>query len=163
MARRLCLSLICGFALTFPLTIVAQQQGHPMDTPAKASFDKAILQQVWDAWCTLDPANVAKYYGKEKDHVFYDITPLQYHGWAEYEAGVKPVLAQWKSGKCKVNYDGQIRQESPTVAWSASTVDMDVVTKEGKAQKMTVRWTAIWHRHGANWIIAHDHTSAPLP
>lgn len=160
--RRFCLLFVVALVLNLSLCAVAQEKESHEMAPAKSSFDKAVLQKVWDGWCTLDPANVAKYYGKEKAHVFYDVSPLQYHGWAEYEAGVKPLLAQWKSAKCKVNYDGQIREETPNMAWSASTVDMDVVTKEGKEQKMTVRWTTIWHKHGANWVIAHEHVSAPM-
>jgi ketosteroid isomerase-like protein len=160
--RRFRLLLVGALVLTPSLYAVAQEKESHEMTPAKATFDKAVLQKVWDGWCSLDPANAAKYYGKEKAHVFYDVAPLQYHGWAEYEAGVKPMLAQWKSAKCKVNYDGQIREETPTMAWSASTVEMNIVTKEGKEQNMTVRWTAIWHKHGANWVIAHEHVSAPM-
>ena len=154
--------LFITFSLVIALSLSAVSQEHHDATPGNANFDKAILQKVWDAWCTLDPANPAKFYGKEKSHVFYDITPLQYHGWAEYEAGVKPVLAQWKSAKCKVNYDGQIREESPTLAWSASTVQLDAVKQDGSPDNMTVRWTAIWHKHGANWVIAHEHVSVPV-
>ncbi len=162
MIRRVCLFLILAVAVNLSICAIAQEHEHNEAAPAKANFDKAVMQQVWDAWCTLDPANSGKFYGKEKSHVFYDITPLQYHGWAEYEAGVKPVLAQWKSAKCKVNYDGQIREESPMMAWSASTVTLDAIKQDGKPEKLTVRWTAIWHKHGANWVIAHDHTSVPI-
>jgi hypothetical protein len=161
MARRVCLFLILAVGVS--LTALAQEhKDHAPARDAKSRFDKAMLQKVWDAWCTLDPKNPAKYYSHEPNHPFYDIAPLKYNDWAEYEAGVKPVLAQWKSAKCKVNYDGIIHSETPTMAWSASTVDLDYVTQDGKTGKMTLRWTAIWHKHGNDWIIAHDHTSAPM-
>lgn len=159
--RRFWFLLVVALVVSLSICVAAQDKGHEQAAPAKAGFDKAVMQQVWDAWCTLDPKNVAKFYGKEKSHVFYDITPLQYHGWDEYEAGVKPVIAQWKSAKCKVNYDGQIREESPTMAWSASTVQMNAIKQDGSPDNMTVRWTAIWHKHGANWVIAHEHVSVP--
>ena len=151
--------LVVVFAVALSIAAVAQEHEHA--APSPSTFDKAVMQQVWDAWCTLNPANAAKFYGKEKSHVFYDIAPLQYHGWAEYETGVKPVLAQWKSATCKVNYDGQIREESPMMAWTATTVNLDAIKQDGKPEKLVVRWTAIWHKHGANWVIAHDHTSVP--
>ncbi len=159
MMRRLCLFVMLALAVN--LCAVAQDHQHESAPSGKSGFDKAIMQQLWDAWCTLDTKNPAKYYGKEKSHVFYDIAPLQYHGWAEYEAGVKPLLAQWKSAQCKVNYDGQIREESPMMVWTATTVNLDAVKQDGSPDKMVVRWTAIWHKHGSNWMVAHEHVSVP--
>jgi len=145
------------FALVVAISLSASAQ----QKTAASKFDKTIMQTVWDAWCTLDPANPAKYYDKNKADIFYDIAPLQYHGWSEYEVGVKPVLAQWKSGKCKVNYDGTVRQESPTMAWTSSTVNLDAVKQDGSPDKMIFRWTAIWHKHGSQWLITHEHVSVP--
>ena len=160
MTRRACLPLVLVFSTCLSLSLIAQEHEHA--ATATSGFDKAILQQVWDAWDTLDPANPAKFYSHEANHIFYDVAPLQYHNWSEYENGVKKVFADWKSLKSKVNYDGMIRSESPTMTWTTSTVDMDVVTKDGKNQKMTARWTAIWHKHGNQWLIAHEHVSLPL-
>ncbi len=160
MTRRVCLSLVLAVASCLSLSLAAQEHEHA--TKAKSSFDKAIMQQVWDAWDTLDTANPAKFYSHEPNHTFYDVAPLQYHNWPEYEKGAKSVLAEWKSLKSKVNYDGMIHSESPTMTWTTSTVDMDIVTKDGKNQKLTVRWTAIWHKHGNEWMIAHEHVSVPM-
>ncbi|MDT8069677.1 MAG: nuclear transport factor 2 family protein [Terriglobia bacterium] len=160
MIRRVSLFLTLAVAICLAFTVVAQQHEH--EAKAEAGFDKTIMQQVWDAWGTLDPANPAKFYSHEPNHTFYDVAPLQYHSWAEYENGVKPLLAGWKSMKPTVNYDGMIHSESPTMTWTTSTVDMDVVTEDGKDQHMKVRWTAIWHKHGNQWLIAHEHVSAPM-
>lgn len=160
MTRRVCMSLLLAVASCLTMSLAAQEHGHT--TKAKSTFDKAIMQQVWDAWDTLDPANAAKFYSHEPNHTFYDVAPLQYHNWSEYENGAKSVLAGWKSLKSKVNYDGMIHSESPTMTWTTSTVDMDTVTKDGKTQKITVRWTAIWHKHGNQWLIAHEHVSVPM-
>lgn len=158
MTRRACLAL----AFTIFISLSATAQEHEHVTKTKSTFDKAIMQQVWDAWDTLDPANPAKFYSHEPNHIFYDVAPLQYHNWSEYENGARKVFADWKSLKSKVNYDGMIRSESPTMTWTTSTVDMEVVTKDGKTQKMTARWTAIWHKHGNQWLIAHEHVSVPM-
>lgn len=163
MTRRVCLFLALAVAVCLSSTVIAQEHDHHGAAPAgKSTFDKAMLQKVWDAWCTLDPKNPAKFYSHEPNHPFYDIAPLKYNSWSEYESGVKNVIGDWKSAKAKVNYDGIIHQESPTTAWSASTVDLEWVDKDGKDQKATVRWTAIWHKHGNDWMIAHDHTSVPM-
>ncbi len=159
MRNRVCLFLALAVAVSLSVAALAQEHEHGA---AKSTFDKAIMQKVWDAWDTLDLANPAKFYSHETNHIFYDVAPLQYHSWSEYEAGAKPLLASWKSLKSKVNYDGMIHPESPNMVWTTSTVDMDIVTKDGKNQKMTVRWTAIWHKHGDAWMIAHEHVSAPM-
>src|SRR6202040_893951 len=72
--------------------------------------DKALMQKVWDAWMTMDPANPAKYYAKGAGHVFYDITPLKYNSWEEYETGVKQVLAGFQSIKATVNDDAEVHR-----------------------------------------------------
>ena len=49
MTRRVCLLLILAVAVCLSTTAVAQE--HPAAAPAaKATFDKAIMQKVWDAW-----------------------------------------------------------------------------------------------------------------
>ena len=60
--------------------------------------DKAYLQKIWDGWSTLDPANVEKFYATGP-HVFFDIAPLKYGSWDEYQKGVKELLAGYKSAK----------------------------------------------------------------
>lgn len=65
------------------------------------------MQKIWDGWATLDPANVAQFYAKGP-HVFFDIAPLKYNSWDEYQQGVKNVLAPYKSATVTVNDDAQI-------------------------------------------------------
>ncbi len=125
-------------------------------------LDKAYMQQVWDAWCTLDPNNAAKFYGKGKEHVFFDIAPLKYQGWDSYAKGASEFFKTIKSAKAKINDDVQIHHEGP-IAWSLATLDFTMTDKQGKTSTVPVRWTAIWHNHGTNWVIAHEHVSAPMP
>ncbi|HYD16706.1 MAG TPA: nuclear transport factor 2 family protein [Candidatus Nanoarchaeia archaeon] len=152
-------SLLCSVG-----TALAQEEHkHDHSSAAKGpKLEKAYLQQVLDAWCTLEPKNAAKFYGKGTDHVFYDVSPLQYRGWAEYEKGAGEFLKTLKSAKMVLKDDTQIHQEGG-IAWSTSTMDFTMVGQDGKTVAMPLRWTAIWHNHGANWVIAHEHVSAPLP
>lgn len=35
-------------------------------------------------------------------------------------------------------------------------------TKDGKSTETDVRYTGIWEKRGANWVLVHEHLSAPL-
>src|SRR5260370_788678 len=82
--------------------------------PAGPTPDKALMQKIWDGWSTLDPANVAKYYAPGP-HTYFDIAPLKYGSWDEYEKGVKNVLAGYKAAKCSVNDDADIHSRGDLV------------------------------------------------
>ncbi len=147
------------------LSVCAMAQNtHKDNKPAKSeksgALTPALLQQEWDAWCTLDPANAAKYYDKAAGDVFFDITPLQYHGWAEYEKGVKPVLAGFKS--CTAKVDEVHMHPAGNATWLTAIVHMDYVTSDGKPGKDDWRWTAVWEKRGGDWKIVHEHVSAPM-
>ena len=123
---------------------------------------KTLMQRIWDAWSSGDPANAAPFYSKQADCVFFDVTPLKYDGWSQYNEGVKKVLANFQSAKFKVNDDASVHQLG-NYAWATSTIDADLVPKNGSRQKATWRWTVMWQRSGPNWLIIHEHVSAPLP
>ena len=123
--------------------------------------DKAYMQKIWDGWSTLDPANVTQYYASGP-HVFFDIAPLKYASWVEYQTGVKNVLAGYKSGKCTVNDDAEIHSAGDT-AWGTATVKYELTAKSGKVEMGDFRWTVIWERQpDGKWLTVHEHVSEPL-
>ncbi|HYA22848.1 MAG TPA: nuclear transport factor 2 family protein [Terriglobales bacterium] len=122
--------------------------------------DKALMQKIWDGWATLDPANVAKFYAKGP-HVFFDIAPLKYNSWDEYQQGVKNVLAPYQSATLTVNDDAQIHSAGQMV-WGTATVKSDLTEKSGKHDLGIFRWTVVWQKQGGQWLIVHEHISAPL-
>jgi ketosteroid isomerase-like protein len=122
--------------------------------------DKALMDAIWAGWSSGNPANVAKYYAKGP-HVFYDIAPLKYNSWAEYEKGVLGVISGFQSLKGTVNNDAQIHHHG-SLAWGTATVHHVDVMKDGSKREGDFRWTVIWERHGADWLIVHEHVSAPL-
>ena len=84
--RRLFTALLCLLILALlPADSVAAKKGG-------SPPDKAYMQKIWDGWSTLDTANVAQYYASGP-HTFFDIAPLKYNSWDEYQAGVKSVVA----------------------------------------------------------------------
>jgi ketosteroid isomerase-like protein len=128
---------------------------------AAGAVDKAYLQKIWDGWATLDPAAVRQYYA-QGPHVFFDIAPLKYASWDEYQAGVTEVLADYKSAKCRVNDDAQIHKSGGAV-WITATVAYEMTHKAGKVDMGNFRWTAVFEKQDGKWLIVHEHVSEPLP
>jgi len=122
--------------------------------------DKALLQKIWDGWGTLDPANTAQFYATGSN-VFFDIAPLKYDSWEEYQAGVKNVLAGFKSAKFSVNDDAQMNPAGDVV-WGTATVKEDAVMKSGKRDLATFRWTFVFGKQDGKWVLVHEHISEPL-
>ena len=154
--RFLAVVVICIMAFSAML-------GAPKKSDKKSAGpvpDKAYLQKIWDGWATLDPANTAQYYAPGQ-HTFFDVAPLKYDSWDEYEAGVKKVLADYKSAKFTVNDDAQLHPAGDYV-WGTATVKEDAVMKNGKRDMATFRWTVVFTRQDGKWLIVHEHISEPL-
>jgi ketosteroid isomerase-like protein len=157
--KRLLPVSLCLLALT--LSGLAQVRKPSMKkSSAGAAPDKAIMQKIWDGWSTLDPANVAKFYATGA-HTFFDIAPLKYASWDEYQAGVKGVLAGYKSARFTVNDDAEVHPQGDLV-WGTATVKNELTTKAGKVEMGNFRWTVIWENEDGKWLIVHEHVSAPL-
>ncbi len=146
--------LVCIIALT--LTCFAQ----PKKSAGGPGPDKAYLQKLLDGWNTGDPANMTQYYA-QGEYTFFDVAPLKYNNWPEYQKGVTELSKGYKSFKLTLNDDPQIHQEG-NLAWSAATIKEDAVTNAGKHEMATLRWTVIFQKQGGKWLIVHEHTSEPV-
>ena len=124
--------------------------------------DKATLEKVMAAWSTLDPAKAAPFYAKDANLIFYDLAPRKYVGWAAYDKGVRDVFSTMKSLSLKVLNDAEVHTVG-NLAWTTATVDADLVNKDGSRDTLATRWTSVWEKRGNNWLIVHEHVSAPLP
>ncbi len=122
--------------------------------------DKAYLQKIWDGWSTLNPDNVAQYYASGP-HAFFDIAPLKYTSWDEYETGVKAVVSRYKSAKFTLNDDVAIHPHGD-LAWVTATVANEMTSNAGKIEMGNLRWTAVFENEDGKWMIIHEHVSAPL-
>lgn len=120
------------------------------------------MQQIMDAWSTMDPSKPAPFYSTDKGNVYYDIAPLKYVGWAAYAEGVQKVFADFSSLKLAVAKDAAVHTRG-NLTWGTATWHMDVVLKDGKKEAMDGRWTVIWQKTGDDWLIVHEHVSVPLP
>jgi ketosteroid isomerase-like protein len=157
--KRLSTVLLCLLALT--LSAVAQPpKSATKKSATPAPPDRAYLQKIWDGWSTLDPANVAKFYA-DGPHTFFDIAPLKYATWDEYDKGVRVVLSGYKSAKCAVNDDVVIHPHGDLV-WATATISEQMTTKAGKVEMGNFRWTVIFENQDGKWMIVHEHVSEPL-
>src|ERR1700735_1486304 len=124
------------------LTVFAVAKSSVKKSAAPAAPDKTYLQKIWDGWSTLDTANVEKFYATGP-HTFFDIAPLKYGSFDEYEKGVKTVLAGYKSAKFTVNDDVAIHPHGDLV-WATATIAEQMTTKAGKVDMGNFRWTVIF-------------------
>ncbi|HLV88494.1 MAG TPA: nuclear transport factor 2 family protein [Candidatus Sulfotelmatobacter sp.] len=158
MLKRVITLSVCIFALTLGAT--AQTKKSPMKKPASPAPDKAYFQKLWDGWSTLNTANVASFYASGP-HTFFDIAPLKYGSWDEYEKGVTTELAGYKSAKFTVNDDLAIHPYGDLL-WLTSTVAFEMTQKAGKVEMGNFRWTAVVENEDGKWKIVHEHVSAPI-
>jgi ketosteroid isomerase-like protein len=149
-----------SFCLFLTVTALAQAKKAPMKTPAGPAPDKAYLQKIWDGWSTLDTDNVAKFYASGP-RIFFDIAPLKYGSWEEYEKGVKGVLSGYKSAKFTVNDDAVVHSHGDLV-WATATIAEEMTTKAGKVEMGNFRWTVVFENQDGKWLIVHEHVSAPI-
>lgn len=122
---------------------------------------KELMQQIMDAWATMNPAAAAKYYDRSSDDVFYDDAGgVKFVGWQAYEDGIRKVLTSEQSTKWTVNDDATVHRAG-NFAWGTATVHTEYLFKNGSRQVMEERWTLIWIKKHGNWLVVHEHFSAP--
>ena len=154
MHNRLLTTLVCVFALSL------SSLAAPKKTAAAGAPDKAYLQKILDGWSSLNPDSMGQYYDQGQ-YNFFDIAPLKYNNWAEYQPGVTALLKGFKSLKLTLNDDAQVHTDG-NLTWSTATVKEDAVTSAGKHEMATLRWTLIFEKQGGKWLIVHEHMSEPL-
>jgi ketosteroid isomerase-like protein len=156
MRKRLLTILVCVLAISLSAFAAAKKK----KAPAPTAPDKKYLQKLLDGWSSLNAADMAQYYD-QGEYLFFDIAPLKYNNWAEYQNGAGELLKNYKSAKLTVNDDAQIHTDG-NLTWAAATVKEDAVTTSGKHELATWRWTVIFEKQAGKWMIVHEHTSAPL-
>ena len=131
----------------------------------KAS-DNATFRKLTDAYCaawsTGDPDNAAKFYAKDANLIFYDLTPFSYNGWKEYEPGVrKAFLDNTASASLTAGKELKVTRHG-NIAWTTVPMRITAKFKDGKTLDTPVRYTGIWEKRGKTWLLIHEHLSAPL-
>jgi ketosteroid isomerase-like protein len=148
---------VLGLVLCLAIAGTAQKASK---SGAAGAVDKTYLQKIWDGWATLDAAGQKQFYA-QGPHVFFDMAPLKYGSWDEYQTGVAGVLSDFKAAKCRVNDDAQIHK-SGDAYWVTATVAFEMTHKSGKIDMGQFRWTAVFEKQDGKWLIVHEHVSQPM-
>jgi len=48
------------------------------------------------------------------------------------------------------------------LAWMTAPMHISMTSKDGKTTEADIRYTGIWERRGANWLLVHEHLSVPM-
>src|SRR5438105_7350090 len=141
--------LLTCFALIAVTSAATDKSGEKK--ASSSAPDKAYLQKIWDGWATLDTANVAQFYASGP-HTFFDIAPLKYSSWDEYQKGVRQVLADFKSAKFTVSDDAELHAAGKDV-WGTATVKEEMTHKNDKVDTGAFRWTMVFEKQGGKCLI----------
>jgi ketosteroid isomerase-like protein len=145
---------IVGALLTF---VGARAQQKATDD---ATFRK-LIDSYCAAWSTGNAEAPAKFYAKDSDLVFYDVAPFAYRGWQEYHDGVKKEFLDSASEiKLTAGKDLKVTRRG-TIAWVTVPMHLLQKSKDSKTTEMDLRYTGIWEKRNASWVLVHEHLSTP--
>ena len=126
-----------------------------------ATFRK-LIDNYCAAWSSGNAANAAKFYAKDDGLVFYDVTPFSYNGWKEYSPGVqKALFDNMATGSLTAGKELKVTRHG-NIAWLTVPMHFSEQTKDGKSIDLQLRYTGIWEKRGATWLLVHEHLSVPL-
>ena len=146
---------LVGALLTF---VGARAQQKASDD---ATFRK-LVDNFCLAWSSGNAEAPAKFYAKDNGLVFYDVAPFAYHGWKEFHDGVqKEFLDNAAEIRLSAGKDLKVTRRG-MIAWTTVPMHLTEKSKDGKTSEMDLRYTGIWEKRGASWVLVHDHLSAPL-
>ena len=105
-------------------------------------------------------ATDAATFRKLTDDFCYDVAPFAYHGWQEFHDGVqKEFLDNASELKLTAAKDLKVTRRG-MIAWTTVPMHLMEKSKNGKTTEMDLRYTGIWEKRGASWVLVHDHLSA---
>jgi ketosteroid isomerase-like protein len=162
--RIIFLSAIVGLSLLAKPVLSGQEEKKEAAAKTAApAFDfRGHLQRLYDAWSDLDPAKAAPFYAKEASHVFFDIAPLKYTGWAQYADGVPKAFSAYSSGKFTLGKDLRVHRNG-NLTWATATWRAELLKKDGTKENAEGRYTVVLEKRGDDWLIVHEHMSVPAP
>ncbi len=159
-----------AFVTIISLMIITAQLGltHSEITAQAAQLSdqdvefKELINKSLEAWNSNKPENLAKFYAKEPDLKFFDALPMQYQGWADYQAGIqKNLFDNMPKFILQANDDIQIYRQD-NLAWTNFTWHLSAELKDGSPIEADGRQTDIWEKRDGKWLIVHEHISSPV-
>ena len=110
----------------------------------------------------FDRESVAHLYKKDEDFTAFDIAPPVggFPGWSQYSTAWYRVMKKY----VEVNFDylGDLRVfRRGDAGWSSVSCRWHGVTAGGASFSKDIRVTLVWVRENGEWVITHEHASAP--
>lgn len=128
---------------------------------AKAEL-RPFIDNLLDAWSSLDPARVAPLFAKDPGLLHFDVSPFLYKGWDGYESGFRKAAAQMESIRVKVGDEFQATRRGD-VAWVVYTINFTGRLKSGETMDGPGRVTDILEKRHGKWLVVHEHVSMAMP
>ncbi|MBI2678110.1 MAG: nuclear transport factor 2 family protein [Candidatus Koribacter versatilis] len=119
------------------------------------------LQEILNAWSTMDPDAAAKFYAKDADLIFFDLAAFQYKGWDDHYLGTKKLFQDYQSLNIRLNEDANVHWKGD-LAYATATWNVLGTLADNTQQKLDLRWTVVLERRNGEWVVVHEHVSAPL-
>ena len=144
------------------LLLLGWQATEPtLASPSESGVTKALIQQILDAWSTMDTNKIAPFYAKDPGNIFFDTAPMQYKGWDAWAKDVQNLHVDYRSFKLSLTGEPSIHNQGDW-AWATYLWHLDAVRKDGKPETRDGRDTAIWQKVGGRWLTVHEHVSFPV-
>lgn len=130
-------------------------------TPAEIATFKALETDLWAAWSKrLKSADAAPFYSKQPGTLHFDISPLKFTGWEEYERESQKALPKDGSAKVTIKDDFTVIKGNDALFVVAFTWDAVFLTPEGaERRRFEGRETDVWVKEAGKWVVLHQHLS----
>jgi hypothetical protein len=131
-------------------------------SPADIATFKTIEVKLWDAWSKrLKSVDAAPFYSKKPGTLHFDIAPLKFTGWTEYEVESQKALPKdGGTAKVTIGDDFTVIKGGPKLAVVAFTWTAIFYAPDGSVRsKGAGRETDVFEKEGAEWLITHQHLS----
>jgi ketosteroid isomerase-like protein len=130
---------------------------------------RALLQRVeeyrhlYDFKCEkFNRDAVAHLYKKDEDFTAYDIAPPLggFAGWSQYSIAWYKVMNKYVEIHFDYHDDLRVFRRGD-VGWSSVSCRWHGQTTGGASFSKDIRITLVWVRENGQWLITHEHASAP--
>ena len=148
-----------AIALRAPAKLIAQPI---LNLQTEKLEFKQLIDQTHSAWNSHNPDASSKFYAKDADLIFYDALPMQYQGWDEYNRGIqKNLFNKMPKFILSANDDLHLTRRD-NLAWTTFTWHLSAELNDATPIETDGRQTDIWEKHDGEWLIVHEHISAPV-
>lgn len=154
-------SIVVGLTVA---TLAAMTPAHALDqvTPREKAYFRHLEVKLWQAWnARLHPADAAPFYSKSPDNLYFDLAPLEFRGWAQYERAASKALAGGGHASTHIHNDFTVIKNGDLVV-TAFTFDVRFYGLKGISHSLTGRETDVWTERHGHWLIIHQHMSVPM-